>query len=176
MARPNSSPRAGSALVTRRLPVLVAVLILASLTPALPAVAATVSERASLTDIESDLMCVACREPLAVAQSPQAYSERAFIRMLIEQGESKAQIEKTLVAQYGPAVLAKPPAHGFNLTVYILPPAVLLAGLATLAFTLPRWRRRTRERAAAAHSASAGSSLAAADARRLDEDLARYGS
>ncbi len=28
--------------------------------------------RASLTDIENDVMCVSCSEPLIVAQSPQA--------------------------------------------------------------------------------------------------------
>ena len=88
-------------------------------------------------------MCVACHEPLAVAQSPQADSERAFIRMLIEQGQTKAQIEKALVAQYGPAVLGRPPAHGFNLTVYILPPAVAARRPRALAFTLPKWRRRS---------------------------------
>ena len=46
------------------------------LTPA----AALAASRASLTEIENDVMCVSCREPLAVAQSPQAYAERAFIR------------------------------------------------------------------------------------------------
>ena len=89
-------------------------------------------------------MCPSCREPLAVAQSPQAYAERNFIRGLIAQGLTKAQIERQLVAQYGPSVLGKPPAHGFNLTVYVLPPALVLLGLGILAITLPRWRRRTR--------------------------------
>ena len=45
-----------------------------------------------------------------------------YIRGLISQGLTKKQIERQLVAQYGPAVLGKPPAHGFNLTVYVLPP------------------------------------------------------
>jgi len=62
-------------------------------------------------------MCVSCHEPLALAQSPQADSERAFVSMLIAKGLTKAQIENQLVAQYGPSVLGKPPAHGFNLTV-----------------------------------------------------------
>ena len=78
-------------------------------------------------------MCRLCREPLAVAQSPQADSERNYIRQLIAQGETKAQIEQALVGQYGEAVLGKPPADGFNLTVYILPPAILLAGIVILA-------------------------------------------
>jgi cytochrome c-type biogenesis protein CcmH/NrfF len=132
--------------------------------------AAAVAPRASLTDIESEVMCTACRESLAVAESPQAYSERAYIRSLIAAGETKQQILNNLVAQYGSAVLAKPPAHGFNLTVYIVPAAVLGAGLAILALALPRWRRRAR----AAPAAAARPPLTQADARRLEEDLSRH--
>src|SRR5437763_16960180 len=93
-----------------------------------PGSALAASPRASLTDIENDVMCVSCREPLAVAQSPQALAERNFVRMLIAQGLTKRQVEAALVAQYGPAVLGRPPAHGFNLTVYILPPALVVLG------------------------------------------------
>jgi cytochrome c-type biogenesis protein CcmH/NrfF len=117
-------------------------------------------------------MCVACRTPLAVSESPQANAERAFIRALIAQGETKAQIKQALVSQYGPAVLALPKAHGFNLTVYILPPALLLAGVGLLVLTLPRWRRRAR--AVAAQPRASAPTLDPAQARRLDEDLARF--
>ena len=117
-------------------------------------------------------MCVACHEPLAVAQSPQADSERDYIRVLIAQGETKSQISSNLVAQYGPAVLGKPPAHGFNLTVYMLPPAILAVGAAILAFTLPRWRRRAR--ASARAPARRSQPLDAADAQRLDEELSQF--
>ncbi len=86
-----------------------------------PAAALAAHARASFTDIENDVMCVACHESLAVAQSPEAYSERSYIRGLIGQGLTKKQIENQLVAQYGPAVLGKPPAHGFNLVVYVRP-------------------------------------------------------
>ncbi len=75
-------------------------------------------------------MCPSCRESLAVAESPQAYAERDYIRKLIAQGLDKQQIERNLVGQYGPAVLAKPPASGFNLTVYVLPAAIVIVGLA----------------------------------------------
>ena len=114
-------------------------------------------------------------EPLAVAESPQSYAERDYIRSLIAQGETKAQIERALVAQYGPAVLGQPPAHGFNLTVYILPPALVLIGAAVLAFTLPKWRRRSRAAAvAAAASAQAAPQLSPEDAQRLEDDLVRH--
>jgi cytochrome c-type biogenesis protein CcmH len=138
------------------------------------ALAADTTPRASLTDIENDVMCVSCREPLAVAQSPQAIAERNYIRNLIAKGQTKAQIEQALVAQYGPAVLGKPPAHGFNLTVYILPPAILILGIGTLALLLPKWRRRSKANATTT-TATPEPSIATADARRLDEELRRYG-
>jgi cytochrome c-type biogenesis protein CcmH len=125
----------------------------------------------SFVQIENDVMCVACHESLAVAQSPEAFSERQYIRQLIAQGLTRSQIEKELVAQYGTAVLAKPPASGFNLLIYILPPAVLVIGLGTLAYTLPKWRRRSR--VAATEPISRAPPIDPADARRLDEELAR---
>jgi cytochrome c-type biogenesis protein CcmH len=128
--------------------------------------------RASLTDIESDVMCTSCREPLQVAQSPQADSERAYIRALIAQGETKSQILQNLVNQYGPAVLGKPPAHGFNLTVYLIPLAILAVGAGILAFALPRWRRRTR--AAAREPTGPVGALDPADAQRLDQELSQF--
>jgi cytochrome c-type biogenesis protein CcmH len=139
-------------------------------TPTTVAIAAT--PRASLTDIENDVMCVACHEPLSVAESPQAYAERNYIRGLIAQGLTKPQIERQLVAQYGTSVLGKPPAHGFNLTVYVLPPAIVLLGVGILAFALPRWRRRAR--AAKAARAPAPPAPSAADERRLEDELSRF--
>jgi cytochrome c-type biogenesis protein CcmH len=139
-------------------------------TPATASAAPT--PRASLTDIESDVMCTSCREPLAVAQSPQADSERAYIRGLIAKGETKQQILQNLVAQYGTDVLGKPPAHGFNLAVYIIPLAILAIGAAILALTLPRWRRRTR--AAAREPAAAPAALDPADTQRLEQELGQF--
>ena len=149
-----------------------ALVALGAFGPALSAAVAAPA-RASLTDIESEVMCPSCHEPLEVAQSPQAEAERNYIRGLIAQGLTKPQIERELVAQYGTQVLGKPPAHGFNLAVYILPPAAVLIGIGILAFTLPRWRRRAR-----AANAAAGPPTAApptdADVQRLDEDLAAF--
>jgi cytochrome c-type biogenesis protein CcmH len=129
--------------------------------------------RASLLDIENDVMCTVCNEPLAVSQSPEAYRERALIEDLIAKGDTKAQIEHQLVLQYGTAVLGRPPAHGFNLTVYVLPPAIVALGVLILAVTLPRWRRRAA--AARARPAPAGAALDVAENRRLEEELSHYG-
>jgi cytochrome c-type biogenesis protein CcmH len=125
----------------------------------------------SLPVIERQVMCVTCKIPLNVAQSQQADRERAFIQSLIDEGQTESQIKRSLVAQYGPTVLALPSAHGFDLTVYLVPLAAFLALLATLAVLLPRWRRHARDQAA---QAVAAAQLSSADAARLDADLARF--
>ena len=146
--------------------------VLASGTLAPAALATCQQPRASLTDVENDVMCPSCREPLAVAQSPQAKSERDYIRGLIAQCLNKQQIEANLVSQYGEAVLGKPPASGVNLTVYILPPAILVAGLAILAVTLPRWRRRTR--AAPPSTPASAPPPDPAETDRLERELSEF--
>lgn len=129
--------------------------------------------RTSLPALEEQVMCVVCKTPLAVANGPQADAERDFIRERIAQGMTEQQIKDALVVQYGDRVLALPKQHGFNLAVYLIPIAVLLGGLALLAVMLPRWRRGSRARALAT-TAAGDPGLSDEDARRLDEDLARY--
>jgi cytochrome c-type biogenesis protein CcmH/NrfF len=125
---------------------------------------------ASLPAIERRVMCVTCKIPLIVAQSPQADRERAFIRGLIAEGRTEAQIESALVSQYGPTALGLPRAHGFDLTAYLVPLFAVLALAATLALLLPRWRRRARDRS----DPPAPPTLSAAQTTRLDADLARF--
>jgi cytochrome c-type biogenesis protein CcmH len=139
---------------------------------AAPAAASGATPRTSLPTIERQVMCVTCKIPLNVAQSPQADRERAFIQSLIDQGDSEAEIKDALLGQYGPAVLGLPSAHGFfDLTAYLVPLAVVLALLATLALLLPSWRRHAR--AAAAREAPTAT-LSTTDAARLESDLARF--
>lgn len=135
--------------------------------------AASVAPRTSLPTIERQVMCVTCKIPLNVAESPQADRERAFIQVLIARGQTEAQIKSALVGQYGPAVLALPSASGFDLTAYLVPLAAMLALLAVLALLLPRWRRRAR--ADAISPSTPPPMLDDADAARLDTDLARFG-
>jgi cytochrome c-type biogenesis protein CcmH/NrfF len=136
-----------------------------------PAIAAVARAHTTLPAIERQVMCVTCKIPLNVAESPQADRERAFIALLISRGENEAQIKRALVGQYGSTVLGLPSTHGFDATVYIVPVAVLLAVLALLAVLLPRWRRRGR---AGEGAARRGPPLAAADAARLEADLERF--
>jgi cytochrome c-type biogenesis protein CcmH len=141
--------------------------------PAAPAAVPAASPRTSLPAVESQVMCVTCKIPLTVAQSPQADRERAFIQELIDQGQSEAQIKRALVAQYGPQVLALPGTHGFGLAAYVVPIALVVFVAGLLALLLPRWRRRVRIPATAAEATSTDQ-LPPADAARLEADLARF--
>ncbi len=130
--------------------------------------------RTTLPAVESQAMCVTCKIPLTVAQSPQADRERAFIQRLIDSGLSEAQIKRALVREYGPAVLALPSTHGFDLAVYLVPPCVVLALLGLLALLLPRWRRRSGAAPGAAAASHSSPGLSPSEEARLDADIARF--
>lgn len=152
--------------------------VLAGVALTAPLSASAAAPRTSLPAVESQVMCVTCKIPLTVAQSPQANRERAFIQELIDQGQSEAQIKQALVAQYGPQVLALPGTQGFDLAAYLVPVALVVFVVGLLAMLLPRWRRRVRTPAAAVAGAPGASAdaeqLTPADAARLEADLARF--
>jgi cytochrome c-type biogenesis protein CcmH/NrfF len=147
---------------------LLAALLLAAAAPA-TAGAACVQPRASLPQVESQVMCLVCGVPLSLADSPQASRERDFISSLIDRCQTSGQIKAALVAQYGPRVLALPKDSGFNAAVYIVPVLALLFG-AGLAVVAVRWWS-TRTQAASAPAVPAPSR---ADARRLEAEMARW--
>src|SRR3954464_14733798 len=89
--------------------------------------------RASLPDIEDEVMCVECGTVLSVSNSPVAQQERAFIRQQIVAGKDKQQIKAALVYQYGDDVLADPGTSGFNKTLWIVPIALVLLAAAGIA-------------------------------------------
>jgi cytochrome c-type biogenesis protein CcmH len=152
-----------------RLIALLGVLVLA-LAAATPAMAA--QPRASFNDLEDEVMCDVCGIPLNIAESPRAEQQRQELKQMIAQGLTKKQIKDRLVAQYGPSILATPQDHGFSLAAYLVPIAAVLAALVALAIAIPRWRRR---RPPAGSEDDPAPAMTAADARRLDEDLARFG-
>jgi cytochrome c-type biogenesis protein CcmH len=123
----------------------------------------------SFNDLEDEVMCVVCGTPLNLSESPQADRERAYIRRLIAQGDSKGEIKDKLKAQYGPAVLALPQDSGFDLAAYLVPIALFVAALVLLILFVPRWRRRIPEPVPAA-----GHAISPADRRRVDEDLKNF--
>jgi cytochrome c-type biogenesis protein CcmH len=149
--------------VSARLAVLAAIVLALSA----PAVA---EGRASLTEIEKQVMCPVCGTLLQLAESPQAQRERVFINRLIAEGRSEEQIKDALVAEYGDAVLALPPDSGFSLSAYVVPIVAFLIAAVALAVGVLRWRRG----GSGGSSPSLGTGPSDEDADRLDADLARY--
>jgi cytochrome c-type biogenesis protein CcmH/NrfF len=137
----------------------------AALAPAGIALAA--DPRASLPDIEDEVMCLECKTPLNQSNAAVADRERAFIRREIAQGKTKQEIKDALVDRFGPAVLAVPDDQGFDLAAYVVPPLVALLGLIAVGVAAIRWRRSPRPD-------EATHELDPADARRLDRELAAY--
>jgi cytochrome c-type biogenesis protein CcmH len=147
----------------RGLIALVAMLVLA--VPA--AASAAACPKTSLADLEDEVMCLECKQPLEQSpEAPQANRERALISSLVAQCKSKSEIKAALVEQFGDRVLALPPSHGFNLSAYVVPGLAVLAALAAISVAAVRWRSRRPPPPAAA--ASGG------DSARLEADLERY--
>ena len=145
---------------------LVAVLALTVLAPA-----AAAEQRASLAEIEKEVMCPVCGTLLQLAESPQAQREKAFVKRLIAEGKTEAQIKDALVAEYGDEVLALPPDSGFSLSAYVVPIVAFLIAAVALALGVWRWRRAGGTKGGGTPGAKGPSGE---DAERLDADLARY--
>jgi cytochrome c-type biogenesis protein CcmH len=144
--------------------------LVAALTLALAATAHAATPKASFNDLEDEVMCDVCNVPLNIAEAPRADQQRREIRSLIAQGMTKDEIKAELKRRYGPAILAVPEDSGFALAAWLVPIAVVVALLAGLVLLLPRWRKRPPP-----PGPTQGPGLEPSDARRLDEDLARYG-
>jgi cytochrome c-type biogenesis protein CcmH/NrfF len=145
----------------------IAALALAAL--ALPAAAAA-APQTTVNDVEDEVMCPICGTLLELSDSPQAQREKVYVARLVAAGKTKAEIKDTLLAQYGPAVLALPEASGFDLSAYLVPVIAILVAAAALAFSVVRWRRDgDRSPPPGAAAAPQGE-----DAERLEADLSRY--
>jgi cytochrome c-type biogenesis protein CcmH len=149
-------------------------LLLLALALALPASAGAAAPRASLPDIEDEVMCLECGTALNVSVSDVADQERRFIAQLIAQGKTKAQIKDALVAEYGPKVLAEPAGDGFQLTAWIVPVLVALAALLLVVLTARRWRSARGAGGAIGDADGGADAIDPDDERRLDAELAAF--
>jgi cytochrome c-type biogenesis protein CcmH len=157
-----------------RLPTLLAVLTALCVlsAPTLePTVAAAAGLRTILNEIEEEVMCPVCGTLLALAESPQATREKAFVEKLAKEGKNKDEIKEALVNQYGDAVLALPKSSGFSLSAYVVPIVAFVVAVILLAVAIWKWRKAAGRRDDRRPDIEGPSDE---DRERLDEDLARY--
>ena len=131
---------------------------------------AAASERhPTLGELEGEVMCPTCKTTLDQSTAPIASRIRQLISNRIEAGDTKSEIKRKLVLQFGPAVLAEPSKHGFNLLAWVLPFAGLGLGAIALAALAWRWSR-----ARSPGPAAGGAAIDRELDRRVDEELARF--
>jgi cytochrome c-type biogenesis protein CcmH len=83
--------------------------------------------------IASQLFCPICDNmPLDVCPIEACQQWRELIRDQLAEGWSDGEIKAYFVAQYGDRVLGEPPRTGLNWLLYLVPPAVILAGFVLL--------------------------------------------
>jgi cytochrome c-type biogenesis protein CcmH len=117
--------------------------------------AAASEQNPTLPELERELICPTCHEPLAVSTSPIADRMRAFIRARIAAGDTKSEIKAKLLA-------------------WVLPLVGLAVGAVVLAVLARRW---SRSRAVPPLAGPMGNGRAPLDPeleRRLDQELARF--
>jgi len=148
---------------------LLAIVVLALLAATGTAVAAT--PKTSVAEVERDVLCTTCGVPLALAESPAADSQRAWIGRMVAAGMTKRQIEDRLVEVYGENVLLNPRGRtGTSLAAWVLPGTAVLLVAGLLALMLARRRRATGD-----DEPPPPPELDPADAARIDAELARIG-
>lgn len=126
--------------------------------------------RASLPEIEDEVMCPVCGTLLGLSHSPAAERQRVFIRGLIAQGKTKEEIKDALVADYGGQVLALPENRGIDVWAYAVP--VIGFGFAVLGviWAIIALRRRRPDR----DDEDPTEGPSGEDSDRLKRDMARF--
>jgi cytochrome c-type biogenesis protein CcmH len=123
----------------------------------------------TLGELEGEVVCPTCHTTLDQSSSPIARRMKVFITTRIRAGDTKSEIERKLVAQFGPEVIAKPSKHGFDLIAWLLPLLLVAGGAAAVAVAAWRWRKAsTRE------PMPPSAPLDAELEHRVDEELASF--
>lgn len=132
-------------LMTMVIVLLTAGVIVAALASAPPVKAQDPVSDDEVNAVARQLYCPVCENtPLDVCPTQACKDWREMIRQQLSQGWTEAQVKDYFVANYGPRVLAQPPASGFSALVWVLPVLGLAGGGLFLWQIVRRWQRRPR--------------------------------
>jgi cytochrome c-type biogenesis protein CcmH len=142
--------------------------VLAALALAAPAAGSELHP--TLLDLEDEVMCPVCHTTLDMSDSPAAERIRVYIRRWIREGDTKSEIKRRLVANFGPGILAEPPKHGFGLLAWLLPVVGGIAGAGALGYGAWLWSRNRSDPGAPSRQPALDPELE----RLVDDELARF--
>ena len=101
-----------------------------------------VRQEAQAKALMEELRCLVCQgESIADSPAEMAGDMRSLIRERIQTGESPESIRQWLIARYGDQISLQPPFDWQNLSLFVLPVALLVGG-----FFLARGRFRRRRK------------------------------
>jgi len=145
LVQPFSPPKIRLASVLRKVAVVVTVSLLVTL-----ALVITFSVRAQSNSREkalgTKLLCVCgCGQVLPYCNHVGCTYSHNMLKELderIARNESDDLILQSFVQEYGPTVLAEPPAHGFDLAAWVVPIVAPLIALYLVWEVVRRWRKK----------------------------------
>ena len=112
---------------------------------------------ARFNSLTTKLMCTCgCGQTLATCNHlgcSSLASEGAELKTAINRGDSDDAILVAFENKYGATVLSAPLLTRFNMIAWVVPPAVLLLGIAGTFVLVRRWRRRVAAMPAVEHGA-----------------------
>lgn len=95
-----------------------------------------------VNQVAKQLYCPVCENiPLDTCGTRACEEWRQLIRQKLEEGWTEQQILDYFVQRYGERVLATPRPKGTHVLVYVLPPILVVAGVAILYQALKQYRR-----------------------------------
>lgn len=142
--------------------------------PAL-APAASAEIEGEIYAIEEMFVAPCCyRQQISIHQSREAEEMRAEVRKMVLAGRNRQEILEAFVDKYGTQILASPPAKGFFMLAYLLPPFSLACGALAAGFFI---RRTLAHRKSARSPGSAelrDSDRLRAYSNKIEEELQTY--
>lgn len=112
---------------------------------------------ARFNDLGNKLMCTCgCGQVLLQCNHygcPSLTKESQELRGAISRGDTDNTILIAFQNEYGPTVLSAPLLTRFNMIAWIVPPVILLLGIAGTFVLVRRWRRRVAAMPAVEHDA-----------------------